>query len=153
MSVRVLKPLDPHALAHIKETISLSKQTVKVGIPAGAKEVDGTSTALIAAANEFGVPSKGIPERPFIRTGIKNGMPNFKRLNRINVVKICQGEQSIDGAYEQLGVMAVGEIKKSIKTGNWVANDPATIKAKGSSKPLIDTGNMLQSVNYEVSSK
>lgn len=34
--------------------------------------------------------------------------------------------------------------------GEWASNSPATIKKKGSSKPLIDTGRLRGSITYEV---
>ncbi|EFA29062.1 conserved hypothetical protein, partial [Haemophilus influenzae HK1212] len=39
-----------------------------------------------------------------------------------------------------------GDVQLNIARGNWVANAKSTIKQKGSSKPLIDTGKMRQSV-------
>lgn len=153
MSVRVLKPLDPKAFANLRKTLTMNKTEVRIGVPDAAKEVDGTTIVTVAYANEYGVPSKGIPERPAFRTGIKRGQDDRKRLNRANMIKICQGSQEVDAAYGQLGNMAVGQVKRAMKEGPWVPNKPATIKRKGSSKPLFDTGNYSQSVQYEVVKK
>jgi len=44
--------------------------------------------------------------------------------------------------------------KNYIKAGNNLApNAPSTIAQKGSSKPLIDTGSMLNSITYAVRKK
>ena len=37
-----------------------------------------------------------------------------------------------------------------IRNGNWVPNAPATIRRKGSDRPLIDTGQLVNAVEYEV---
>ena len=39
-------------------------------------------------------------------------------------------------------------IQESITEGAWEPNAPSTVAKKKSSKPLIDTGRMRQSVNY-----
>jgi hypothetical protein len=46
--------------------------------------------------------------------------------------------------------MAVGDIQHEITVLRHPPNAPATIRAKGSSKPLIDTGEMRQSVTYQI---
>jgi len=47
-----------------------SPAVVNVGFLAGATYPDGTSVPLVAALNEFGVPSHNQPPRPFIRNMI-----------------------------------------------------------------------------------
>ena len=42
--------------------------TLRVGFLEGATYPDGTSIPMVAAVNEFGAPSRGIPPRPFFRT-------------------------------------------------------------------------------------
>ena len=56
-----------------------------------------------------------------------------------------QGVQ-IERIYEQLALVAQGDVQLNIARGNWAPNAKSTIKQKGSSKPLIDTGKMRQSV-------
>jgi len=46
---------------------------VSAGIPADAKYPDGTSVAMIAAIQEWGAPSRGIPPRPFFRPMVAEG--------------------------------------------------------------------------------
>jgi|GEM_PF-461673 len=45
------------------------------------------------------------------------------------------------------------EIKNQIVKGSFVPNSPATIIRKGSTRPLVDTGNLLQSVHFSVITK
>jgi hypothetical protein len=51
---------------------------------------------------------------------------------------------------QRLGIEAQGDVQMSIVSGGWAPNSPVTVKMKGSSRPLIDTGAMRQSVTYVV---
>ena len=53
-------------------------------------------------------------------------------------------------SYNRLGEVARGDIVKSINQTNSPANSPITIEAKGSSKPLIDTGFLRANVTFKV---
>jgi hypothetical protein len=59
---------------------------------------------------------------------------------------------TVDVGLARLGAWYQSMVQKTIRDAKeWaVPNDPATIKAKGSSSPLIDTGRMVNSVRYEV---
>ena len=56
-------------LAQMAEKVS-NASSVKVGFLEGSTYPDGTSVPMVAAINEFGAPSKGIPPRPFFRNMI-----------------------------------------------------------------------------------
>lgn len=46
----------------------------------------------------------------------------------------------------QLGVQMRNDLQRTILHGNWKPNSPKTIKEKGSSRPLVDTAQMLNSI-------
>ena len=50
----------------------------------------------------------------------------------------------------KLGILAQGDIQAEITSLMTPALSPRTIRAKGSSKPLIDTGAMRQAVTWMV---
>ncbi|MEM8168046.1 hypothetical protein Q4R38_18910, partial [Morganella morganii] len=56
-------------------------------------------------------------------------------------------------AFAIVGEKLSGEVKRKIQSGINPELDPKTVARKGSSKPLIDTGNLLQSITYEVRDK
>lgn len=128
----------------------MTSRSVKIGFPQGPTEKDGTPVAMIAAVHEFGVPKKNIPERSFLRSSIHEHMPNYLRLNRANLLRVIRSKITIEAALGLLGQMAAGDAKRMIRNGNFVPLAPSTIRAKGSSKPLIDSGTMLQTLTYEV---
>lgn len=151
MTAKIIKDFDGKFLDRLKKALTGNRErVVNVGFPASAKEPDGASTAMIAAVHEYGVPHKGIPERPFMRTSLEKNRGKRKALNEQNLKKVLNGGMSVDAALGQLGLMASSDIKQEIKNGSFAPLKPATTKRKGSSKPLIDTGQMRQSVTYEL---
>ncbi|HCT5879209.1 TPA: hypothetical protein OT180_002233 [Morganella morganii] len=137
--------------ARIRE---MGKKKVVVGVPAATNRArkDGLSNATIAAAHEFGVPGH-IPERSFLRSTLgENKDKATGLLIRELKADISQGDFS-GRAFAIVGEKLSGEVKRKIQSGINPALDPKTVARKGSSKPLIDTGNLLQSINYEVREK
>lgn len=125
---------------------------VNVGFP-GGQDHEGTemTVAQLARVHEFGAPSVGIPERPFMRQSLQNNRPKYLRLNRQNLRQMVAGDMSAEQALGQLGAMAQGDIQREIVNGEFAPLKPETIRRKGSSKPLIDSGQMRQSVTWELS--
>ena len=62
---------------------------------------------------------------------------------------IKNGMSSYD-AYSVLGTQAMNDVKFRIVSGSYAPLNPKTIKAKGSSKPLIDDGHYKNSITYRV---
>jgi len=138
-----------------KEIAALSELSVKAGIIEGAGSVDGVSIAQYAAYNEFGVPGKKkkwrIPPRPFIRGFIENESAEIKATQEMLVKQVSEGKMSANTAIKRLGQYAQDGIKRYIMSGDFEPNAEATIqRKKGSSRPLIDTGTMRNSVRYKV---
>ena len=119
-------------------------KAVYVGFPAEFdKPVEGAENfnlASLAAVLEFG--NEHIPSRPFLRQTLEE---NQEKYTELFVQWFDQGVP-ITQIYERLAIMAQGDVQLNIVRGNWTVNAPSTIKRKKSSKPLIDTGKMRQSV-------
>lgn len=150
ITVKILKDIDSEKWAKMVRDIKAAGRHVNVGYPAGKEEADGTPVALIAAAHNFGVPDKGLPERPFMTQAVMGAQQKIVTLNRDNLLKVLHGDMTTDAALGQLGAFVVGAIQREIKGGNFVALKDETIERKHSSKPLIDTGQMLQSTTYVI---
>lgn len=119
---------------------------VKVGFPAGRAGADVVERAVF---NEFGT-SRGIPERPFLRNAMADNRDGYKRLTVDMARRIVKGEADMPGELNRLGIKAVGDIQQSIGSNIGPANAPETVKRKGSSKTLIDTGEMRQRVTHQL---
>src|SRR5262249_39284145 len=109
-TVRVVKDTNGAGLAAVARRMRSLKRTVLVGVAKGATEADGTPIALVAAVHEFGSPERGIPERSFIRAGIRKGRPMFKRLSEAGLKALVKGtitEAMLLGRLGMAGVAAV----------------------------------------------
>ena len=153
VSVKVLKDIDPKALDRLRQRLVDAVKVVNVGVPAGRKEKDGTPVAMVAAVHEFGSPSQGIPERPFLRVSIEANKPKYAKISAAGLRQILRGKSSTDAVLAVMGEAAVGDVKQRIRSGDFTPLKPATIKRKGSSRPLIDTGQMEQSIAWELGDK
>lgn len=130
----------------IRYARKLGKKSVYVGYPASA----GGEMVMRAAVHQFGSIERNIPPRPFLDKGVEKGSDKYKKLAKSRMKPILQGRLSVDNYYKLAGQIATAEVKKYIREGDFVPLSPMTIKRKGSSKPLIDTGQMRNTVTYEV---
>jgi hypothetical protein len=124
-----------------------SATEVRVGFLEGATYPDGTPVAEIAAIHNFGAPAAGIPARPFFSNMVTDKSPEWGDKFR----KVLTGADYDAGlALELMGEGIAGQLRESIVATNDPPLSPITIARKGSSKPLVDTGHMLASVDKEV---
>ena len=63
---------------------------------------------------------------------------------------IFTGKKSMKTVLSIMGELIKANIVQKIVSLRSPANAPSTIQGKGSSNPLIDTGRMRQSIDYEV---
>lgn len=123
-----------------------------------AKYDDGTPVAYIAAIQEFGYPEGKIPSRPFFRNAIKANEQKWENTAAQLMLSVIEGKLSKEQALDQLGAMIKGDIQESIIDGDFEPLKQATLDARQSrkrtegvgTKPLIDTGHMMRSVDYVV---
>lgn len=137
------------ALAQRIATLSHGR-SVLVGVPEGPKEEDGTSIAMIAAVHEFGAPERGIPERSFIRAGIRRNLEGIKALNVRNLRAFLDGRMDGNTALGRLGLFVASKVQEEIIVGSFAPLAPSTIKRKGSSRPLVDTGQLRASITWKI---
>ena len=165
-------------LQSISDKVS-SGAELRVGFLENATYPDGKPVAMIAAIQEFGAPRAGIPPRPFFRNMIANNQDSWangfaEQLRATNYdVKLT---------FERAGAAIAGQLRQSIVDTNDPALSPITLmirKMKGegktitraslaeaarrlaagestagvSTKPLVETGHLLNSVDYEVKVK
>lgn len=134
------------ALRNIDEGLA-NPRHVRVGFLEGATYPDGTPVALVAAVNNFGAPSKGIPARPFMGNVVAEKGPTWgDKLMAILRRENYDGKRTLD----LMGEGIKGEIQESITTFEGAPLKPETVARKGFDKQLIDTSHMLNSVDWEV---
>lgn len=88
-----------------------------------------------------------IPARPWLEPGVASATEEIL----LNIQDGMEAGQSMDQILEVVGVTAVGKVKVYMTDLKTPPNAASTIRKKGSSNPLIDTGAMRQSVTHKVS--
>ena len=131
----------------IRQALKLDGKGVKVGIRRGKGSHDGTDMLDIAVYNHFGTST--IPARPFISDCAEKNAGQIQEAQKRLVYRVYQGSLSADGALAELGAWYVNVQKGHILHGGWTPNAPATVKRKGSNKPLVDTGQLVNTVDWE----
>jgi hypothetical protein len=106
------------------------------------------TTAAVAFFNEFGVA--GNPERSFLRSTMSENEEKYIKLDERLINLIIDGKLDALQATEILGQQAKKDVQQKIVDIKEPPNSEKTIAAKGSSNPLIDTGQMRQSIDYVV---
>ena len=151
----------------LEETEHFKDSYVCVGFFEGEthKSLDGSEEdiplASIAAVHEYGVTitngwGKGItiviPERSFIRAWAAEHKTEIGEVIGELYNRVVTGEFTAKKALQLLGQFGVAGIKKKIDTGPFkeLADSTLRMREHGGSKPLIDTGQMRNSVRSEV---
>jgi hypothetical protein len=121
--------------------------TLRVGFLSSARYPSGEYVAMIAAIQEYGAPSRGIPPRPFFRNAIARYSPEWpKAIADLLKANDLDAKKTLD----QTGAAIAGQLRQSVIDTNEPPNAPSTIRRKKSAKPLVDTGHLLASIDHEV---
>ena len=140
-------------VAYEKNLQQFKDSVVKAGILAkdgSQNHSEGITVFQIGMIHEFGVPEKNIPRRSFIRVPIENNIKEITKLIENNHRLVSENAMSAKVALDRIGIKAQNTIKESFRKNDWKPNSRATIKRKGSSRPLIDTGQLVGSISFIV---
>lgn len=133
--------------SHVK--IGFQEGTVtKMQVKGQRKKAAGLSMAQIAAENEFG--TNRIPARPFMSTSFDENKALINKAIQGEYNKILGGKSTTERSLGLMGQLLTKLIVQKIRAIVYPPNSPITIAIKKSSKPLIDFGQMVQSVRYKV---
>lgn len=119
-----------------------------VGNAAGQRSEGGLTNALLAAYQEFG--TERIPARSFINQPFDKNKGKYKRALYELLPKVLEGKMAVKRALGLIGTVAAKDMRQAIRDGIPPPNAEATIERKGSSTPLIDTGQLLRSISHLV---
>ena len=133
-----------------KQLGELEKLQVRVGYQHGAEtgEDGGADLADVAMWNELGTAH--MPARPFLRQSVDGNASRISAACKAQLQAVASGKATAEGALAALGAMQKGLVQHTIQGGGFKPNAPATVKRKGSDRPLIDTGRMRQSVTFAI---
>lgn len=158
----VFRDTDRGLKALLARIAGAKKAAITVGVHAaegGATHLEGTasntsgqggalSVAEIATIHEFGTGK--IPQRSFIRAWADESKASNAQTLKAVAEGIVQGKFTLAQGLDRMGLRFVGEIQARIAKGIPPELAPETIARKGSSKPLINTGQLRSSIRHKV---
>ncbi len=174
--IKVLIDIEKKVLRNLIQLITSADKSVLVGIPSDAKarkkikaanpnsggENRQPTNAEIGYINEFGSPAQNIPARPFLGPGVTKEKDNIGKILKSYLVKEIEEPKTADKELNKAGLVAVASVKKTIVAGEGMRPISARTYAeriarrkRGTNenvgdKPLIDTGQLLNSITYVV---
>lgn len=132
-----------------KRIMKASKLRVIVGAGASMHEGGELTNGALLMIHEYGTAD--IPERPVLRTTIREQSAALvQSLGDDIKAMVRQPSSNPERAYQKMALRLEGAVKKKFAHNSFTPLAPATIKAKGSTKPLIDTGALRQSIQGRV---
>ena len=152
----------------IKNLLRDSEARILVGMPSGQMHVETihetdengarktssvtSDVELSDLARELHFGSNRTPARPFLTDGIGANKKELSEALAKEAQKIIMGT----GAnWDKIGTMAVGAVQELVRSDFYKERKPnskKTIEIKGSNTPLIDGGNLMNSLTYVVES-
>ena len=134
-----------HGWEEIEDNIkALDNSYTVVGYIASNSSQDVVNKAVW---NELGTSK--IPPRPFQRRAFDSNKKMLRALLEQYGNLIMMNKISIRKGLSSIGEIHVRNIKKKIRHGSFKRLADATIKKKKSSKPLFDTGEMINSTTHK----
>jgi hypothetical protein len=136
----------------------------KVGWFEANKYPDGTPVAYVASIQEFGSPQNSIPPRSFMRKTISEKSEDWKKLLASGTRAILAGNSSTSSVIDKVAFRATGDIRKTISTLWEPKLEDSTIQSRlrqmsnkklvgNLYKPLVFTGQMLDTLDYRMETK
>lgn len=155
MSLKITKDNTSQVLSAIQK---MAGKHVVVGIPSeNAERKDSEFTnAQIGYVNEFGSPANNIPARPFLIPGVQQASEKCANVLGKFAKQGFDDATAIDRGLNAAGIVAVSTVKNRITSSEGFAplsertlaeREQAGFKG---TKPLIRTGQLLNSITYVV---
>ena len=137
----------------------LASTRVMVGVPAekGSRQ-DGEpiNNAALAYVHENGAPEAGIPARPFLKPGIADKQTEIAAaLEKTGRAAMDGKPEVVDRGFNIVGLIGQNAVRAKINDGPFTPLAEATLAARRArgrtgTKPLIDTGQLRNSLTYVI---
>lgn len=137
-----------------KALADIASKQARVGFFEHSKYADGTPVAYVATIQEYH------PEhaRPFMRPTIEEQRKAWRLTLQKGMQAVVNGRIDTTAMLQQFGMLAAADVRKTISQIIDPALAPATLAARQrrrrtpgvSTKPLVDTGLLIQSVTSDV---
>lgn len=122
--------------------------SVTVGLPKNSSPYpNGVSVILVALVHEFGSLIRNIPERSFLRAGIRRNAKKYQKLFKILAKESLDGNGDFLRGLSKIGLQAQTDVREEITN----VKKPPLKSREGN--PLVDTGHLRGSITYQVVKK
>lgn len=92
-----------------------------------------------------------IPERAFLRGGFDAHAEDIIKQTEVVIGDVINGTMSVDYFFKMIGLQLASKIKEFAVDLKSPPKSPMTIASEnGKSNPLVDTGDMIEGITYEV---
>lgn len=132
----------------VREVNARKNSYTEVGYQGDEKERYTKARVVdVAAFNEFGTERS--PQRSFMRTAFDRVQLKLDSIISKLYKDVLLGKIGTKKSLQTIGEFMKSEMQKQIDMTVSPPNAPSTIKNKGSTHPLIDTGQMRQSIQHK----
>lgn len=154
-----------------RELLKAKDMRVRVGVPSAdfkgiKKNHEDSKITMVELAfiHEFGSSKRNIPERSFLRLGLDRGREQIIEAQKQSADEwlLGYGKISLKQVMSKIGLEAQNQVRKIFISSNGWPNDPNSAQYKkklkkgkkgGTPKALIDTGQLMQSITFEVTNE
>lgn len=158
----------------------LTAKTVLVGIPESEAPRDGTepvNNAALGYIHEHGSPANNIPARPFLIPGVQSAQEAVAaKLKGAAKAALDKKTEGVSKGLHAAGLAAQSAVRAKLNSGDFAPLSNATLRARArkgrqgavdelesraagnepgteTAKPLVDTGQLRNSINYVIRNK
>lgn len=89
-----------------------------------------------------------IPERSFLRTGFDKNRDEVMKKAHLMMADVIGGKMNAEALFKGVGLELSSKIKDYARDLDNPANHPFTVEQKGSSNPLVSTGDMIGGITW-----
>lgn len=150
-------------LASIK---ALARSQVLVGVPSTTAEREPEpddpaplTNAEVGYIQENGAPEINLPARPFLKPGVEDEKDAIAARYEKGAKAVLDGRvANIDSIHEQVGLQAQNAVRAKLTDGPFAPLKDSTLanrrrRGRTGEKPLIDTGQLRNSITFVVRPK
>ncbi|MFJ7312524.1 hypothetical protein ACIQVE_07085 [Pseudomonas sp. NPDC098747] len=159
-----MKPVvvQDHTAKVLEAIEALTKQQVLIGIPsskAERKEGEPINNAQLGYIHEFGAPAANIPARPFLIPGVELGKESIENhMKKAAKAALSSDKAKVENELHAAGLVGQAGARYQINSGDHAPLAEGTLSARRKrgrtgEKPLIDTGQLRNSITYVVRKK
>lgn len=122
--------------------------TLKIGVLGSTQHDSKLTNAQLAIIHEFG--TKNTPSRSFLRSTFDAKNKQWQKFIEQMTKFVFDGRMTEEQVLGLLGEKAVADVRAKIRSGIKPALKASTIRNKGSSKPLIDSGRLVNAIGWQI---